>query len=1399
MSNNQDNLTLTKQRFALFWRAVKDGYRYLNIATHHALGAAFKLLIAGYFVFCLLLLVLRYAVLPNIAEYKADVEQVATKAIGKPVTISTIHASWSGLRPYLSLDNVVIHDKDGRPALTLPNVSATLSWWSVMVANVRLHKLEINRPNMDIRRDVDGNLYVAGIFIDTQKADDGKGADWVLSQNEIAIHDGQVRWLDAKRGAPELALTGVNLVLRNRWRHHQFALNAIPPAAFAAPLDIRADFEHPRFSKRVSDVTRWKGQVYVGLENADLTVWKPYVDYPIELQKGQGAVFAWLKFDYAKIVDFTADLTLTNVTTRLSKNLEPLDLVRVNGRVSMRENLNGDTAEGTPTLGMNGHSVSLTNFSFTTTDGLTFPATTLSESYIPAKPNQPEKISIQAKLLDLHALANFAGHLPLPAAQRKALVDYAPHGKVKDFSVEWQGTYPNISAYHVKGGFVGLGLNTPLPAPTQKQDGDAPAVPSQSAVSGFDNLTGTIDANERGGAVELASRKLKLVLPGYFVDPNMLFDQLNMRANWSFRPQDQILLQLQQLDVMQDGLRASLWGTQLMPRKIQKGKSSLGSIDLSGRIYELSLKKINRLLPIQTPEKTRSWLVGALEDGKLKDASIRLKGDLRDFPFRTATPTDKSAGEFSVSGKIENGKLNYVPGVLDEDGLSPLWPVISDINGSIAFDRTRLDIKTATAKTSGVDLTKVQVVIPDLWSSDIQLNIDGGAVGPLQNFVRFTNDSPVASWIGHFTDDTIASGNAILALKLQLPLARLADSKVQGTLRFDKNDITLQNGMPPLLGTGGALEFSEKAINLPLLKANLLGLPVTVSGGTQHDGTIRVKAAGGVSAEGLRKTYPSPAMQRLLQHVNGSTRFNAVVNITEHRPEVIVDSTLQGMTLDLPVPLHKLAHETMPLRFELNGLQTDDSGMSQDEIKIHLGPAIAAHYLRQKSSARNASWYVMRGGIGVNVPPPLPDSGLLASVNLKSLNLDAWSDFVTGVVGNENAGGGRSEAAPGISQYIEPEVIAARSTELLLMGKQLDNVVVGASHQNGMWQSNIDSDQVSGYVTWNEPPSGRGLGKVTARLTSLIIPKSAASDVTDLLAGKDTATQIPALDVIAENFELFGKKFGRLELQANNAFAFASREWRIKKLSIVNPDGELAATGKWSIKDGINASSLNYQLDIADAGKLLDRLGFPNILRSGKGKMDGEISWKGMPFSFDLASLSGTLNVDLKSGQFLKVDPSAAKLLGVLSLQSLPRRFLLDFRDVFSAGFAFDGVAAHADINHGVLKTDSFKMSSVSATVAMEGTADLTKETADLHVVLLPDVNVGAASALYLLVNPVVGIGSFLAQLFFRAPLTRALTREYQISGPWNDPVITQLEHKPTGTVKDNTPPLSSNVEGVLQ
>jgi len=205
---------------------------------------------------------------------------------------------------------------------------------------------------------------------------------------------------------------------------------------------------------------------------------------------------------------------------------------------------------------------------------------------------------------------------------------------------------------------------------------------------------------------------------------------------------------------------------------------------------------------------------------------------------------------------------------------------------------------------------------------------------------------------------------------------------------------------------------------------------------------------------------------------------------------------------------------------------------------------------------------------------------------------------------------------------------------------------------------------------------------------------------------------------------------------------------------------------------------MDFKLQIADSGALLARLGTPKAVRGGKGQLSGQIAWQGSPFALDYPSLAGQINVAVDSGQFLKVEPGAARLLGVLSLQSLPRRLSLDFRDLFQEGFAFDSLTGDVTIAQGVATSNNLRMRGVQAAVLMEGSADIARETQDLRVVVVPEINAGTAALAYAVINPAIGLGAFLAQAILKKPLTAAGTREFQISGPWADPKVERVERK---------------------
>jgi uncharacterized protein (TIGR02099 family) len=1351
------------------WHRLRAAYRYANVASRHVLGFVLKTVLLAYFALAVLFLVLRYAVLPNIDHYKGDIERAASRALGNHVSIARIYASWHGLHPNLFLGDVALRDREGRLLLALPSVSATLSWWSAVAGEPRFESLEVIRPELDVRRTAGGALFVAGVRVDQGKQTPGGGSDWLLRQREIVIREGKVYWTDEARGAPQLALSEVALVLQNRWNTHNFAFKATPPAALGQPLDVRARFTHPAFARAV-DASLWRGELYADMQGTDLAAWKQYLNYPFELNQGKGSLRFWLTVDRARLAGFTADLALAGVSARLGNELPRLELSRVSGRLSASEEMLPGTQDGKPTFGANGHTISLDNFSITTRGGTLLPPATLSESWRPARGGKPEQVEVHARQVDLAVLAELAAQLPLSPLRRAMLSQFAPSGQLLDFSARWQGRYPAIAGYRIKGKVAGLSLRAQPAQAAQAATATDPALPARAALPGFQNLSGSIDASETGGSFALDSQHLVLELPAWMPDPSTPLDKLALQARWSYQAHDLLQVDVDRLEFAQGAVHGTLTGRHVLPLGPGHGP---GVADFTGRVDGLPIGEVGHFLPNLTPPHLREWLTGALLGGTLHDATLRLSGDLAHFPFRADSP-DRNQGEFRVAGRIEDGVLEYAPTHKAADGRTPLWPLAEQINGSIVFDRARMEIRGDTLHTLGLSLSGVKAVIPHLGAHDMQLEIDGNATGPLQEYLRYVATSPVLDWIGRFTEDSRANGNARLALKLQLPLAHLPDAKVQGALQLVNDDVTLFPDLPPLQAANGRIEFTEHGVALNGVGGNFLGAPLALTGGTQRDHAIMIRLAGILSAEGMRRTAPMPGLQRLANRLSGSTQFGGAVVVKDHQTTVTLDSSLAGLGLEFPVPVNKAQADALPLHFVWTG-GPPEAGVAHDEIRVTLGLVAAARYLREKQG--HGPWLVQRGGIGVNLPAPEPDGGMMINVSARSLNVDQWL-----AVANEIAGGGKGGAAadtgPGLAQYVVPTQVAARANELVLGERRMADVVVGATHQKDSWQASINSRQASGYLTWDEAPGGQGLGKVTARLATLIIPESAANEVKDLLESKSATASIPALDIVAERFELFNKQFGRLELAASNTQAPAGREWRIDRLALTNPDGQLKATGRWVTKDGRSNTGLNFTLDIRDAGRLLDRLGFPETLRNGKGQLAGDIAWSGLPYALDIPSLSGKIQMNVEDGQFLKQDPGAAKLLGVLSLQMLPRILKLDFHDVFSEGLAFDGISANAVINRGVVKTDNLKMHGVQATVLMDGTADIANESTNLHVVVIPEFNLGTGPLVYgLAVNPVIGLGSFLAQLFLRAPVMKALTYQMQVTGPWKSPTITKLDH----------------------
>ncbi|HEY5638159.1 MAG TPA: hypothetical protein VIS77_14815, partial [Burkholderiales bacterium] len=258
-------------------------------------------------------LTLRYWVLPNIEQHREAIIGAFSRGIGLPVSVGEIEADWRGLRPRLAFTDVRIFDREGREALRLPSVENTISWRSILHGDLRLHALVIDGPHLAVRRDREGHLYVAGLKLEAGEGGKGGFADWLLGQREIAVRAAEIQWVDEARGAPPLALGALEFRMRNEGLVHSIGLSARPPAALGTSLVARAEL----IGRTVTVPAAWNGRVFAELGDTDLAGWRTWIDYPVDVRQGRGALRLWATLGGGQPGRATVDVRLSQVVARL--------------------------------------------------------------------------------------------------------------------------------------------------------------------------------------------------------------------------------------------------------------------------------------------------------------------------------------------------------------------------------------------------------------------------------------------------------------------------------------------------------------------------------------------------------------------------------------------------------------------------------------------------------------------------------------------------------------------------------------------------------------------------------------------------------------------------------------------------------------------------------------------------------------------------------------------------------------------------------------------------------------------------------------------------------------------------------------------------------------------------
>ena len=972
-------------------------------------------------------------------------------------------------------------------------------------------------------------------------------------------------------------------------------------------------------------------------------------------------------------------------------------------------------AEWKHTAGRNAFKAS--RLSFALPDGSSVGPTDFAVAFDDATAHAPAGGSLSVGSVELPPLATIAAHVPLPETARRDIARFAPRGSVRNARFEWTGEPDAPQRYAVAADVRDF------------------AVASQDGLPGVANLSGTIDMNERGGRIRVAGNDATIAVPSIFAQP-VAFDSLSGDIRWQV---DGGTLQVQWKDVT--FANADLAGTSRGSWQAQP--EGPGSVDVAAQLTRANIASTYRYVPIAAAPTLRDWLKRALVKGTSSDARLALTGDLAHFPFAQG-----KEGRFALALTARDATLDY----------ADRWVPISDVAANVHIDGAHLVVDATTARMKGIQIGTTHAEIVDVQDPGATLRVTGTASGPTAEFLGFIASSPVADWLGHATDDATAAGDGRLALEFAMPLHDPAQATIAGDYRVASNTLQLE-GLPALTDIGGDIRFTGHDVRADDVTAQVLGGPVTVVLASDG-GHVRVDARGNADVALVRKAFDVP----VLSHMAGTTDWQLQLAASGNETTWTVQSSLVGATIDLPAPIGKSASDTVPFRIERRAPKP-----KQDSISVEYG-SIARVLLHRQASGTTSSVdrALILVGKTAGDTTEATQPGVWIRADVPAIDVDAWLDADLMPTQPSPGDAGRAPLAL--------EGVDLRGASVAALGRRFTNIRATARRANGDWRLALDGDEIAGNATWHAATPARPNGRIVARLTRFGLPPSSS----DASAGKAPTTETsvnhwPAVDLVADTLVKNGRPLGKLELVAEPS----GTDWQIRKLTLANDAGRIDASGSWRNAPTLAQTKLDVAIDVREAGAFLGRFGWPDAVKGAPTKIDGNVSWAGAPSDFDYPSLTGRFTLHTGAGQFTKLEPGVGRLLGVLSLQALPRRISLDFRDVFSQGFAFDTIVGDVQIDSGVMHSDNLRLSGPAAGVDITGDVDLAHETQRLDVRVQPSLSTGVsagAAALFIanpLIGAAVGAGTLLAQKMLNNPFDQLFSYRYVVSGTFDDPIVT--------------------------
>lgn len=734
----------------------------------------------------------------------------------------------------------------------------------------------------------------------------------------------------------------------------------------------------------------------------------------------------------------------------------------------------------------------------------------------------------------------------------------------------------------------------------------------------------------------------------------------------------------------------------------------------------------------------------------------------------------------------------------------PEWPAVHGMAAEVIVDDRMVEGRVAGATIGDVPIRTALVSI-DTALDDAALDIRLEANGALNSFIDVLRQSPLKA-------DTLFgwqyAGDAEAAINLQIPLRRnSADAMVyQVDAKLVDAALDVTDTPVALTALNGRITVGNRTgIVADQVAARLWGRPITFD----------AKPSGGVEHIGFRSTQPVTVLDRFLAFsweevmageldLWGEVVVDGLGGGVGTAPYIVVNSDLEQVAIDLPLPIGKPVDESreLALKIEFEPNSTYMRGAIGETIAMEMAFSEGA---------------LDRGVVALNEAPMLPESGIFQLQGvLWSFDVGQWQPFFS-LLGQRDADAGATAA--GSRSKLDFRFVV--QTERMRWGNYLfENMIVGGSFEPDELVIKARSPLLAGELGF--PINAAEGTPIRVDLSRLYVPEIGAEG--EQRAESFNPADIAAVDVQIADFRYKGEEVGDLSfrlrptgngLQASDivgslfglSFKPEHNNW-FNWSRVIDSDSYPEAVAEPELvltpidllvsnsaaddptAEGVEASpvepaepamrdvvTLDLQTSFGNFNQLVERFDYPKLIDSKQGEMRLALTWPGKPWEFDQAKAQGNVQLKMASGKVYRAPSGAAnatiKLVSLVNFANWLKRLQLDFSDVLESELAYDKLDGNIILDKGVIRfNDPLRLEMPSGRMSMQGTINTLDETIDASLVATLPVGSNLPWVAALVGNLPAAAGVYLMSKVLSKQVDRLSSISYDITGGWDEPDI---------------------------